>query len=539
MDRINLLPKCLDQLYRSALLICIASIMAGCNWVKPVTVSSDGVLAERYSHSGTVSEDGRFVAFTSIADNLVDNDSNNGFDVFLHDNLSRTTTLITVNSAGVQGGGTSPSISGDGRYVVFLSWDSSILSINDANGAHDLFLRDTVLEETTRITDNTAGFGDTIGDHVISANGRFVAFRAAADTLVATDTNGEDDIFVYDSDSGVTTRVSVDSAGSEADGPSDDPTISADGRYVAFSSYASNLASGDTNGAKDVYLHDRDTGITTRVSVVDDESELQGIHSTFPAISANGRYITFQSEAGGCLPGPTCNSTPGGQLGVGNVNHVFVRDTVTGTTVLVSADSSGTEGSSLSYNPAISGDGRYVAFVSTASNLVAGDTNGERDVFVRDTLIGATWRVSEGAQGEQSLGGTSDQPDISGDGRYVVFTTWATNVFPGDTNGTQRDVVIRAVPEMSIASVVPNMLPIDTTTAVTVTGSGFLPGVTVGSPAVESNVIVVDENTITLDITVPQDATAGAINVMVLLLGTGAGAGTGVSASCIGCVTYF
>jgi Tol biopolymer transport system component len=205
---------------------------------------------------------------------------------------------------------------------------------------------------------------------------------------VPGDTNGAWDIFVHDRKTGETTRVSADSAGNQGNADSSNkPAISADGRYVAFQSRASNLVPGDTSNAADVFVHDRQTGETTRVSV--DSAGNQGnADSHFPAISADGRYVAFQSLASNLVPGDTNNAA-----------DVFVYDRQTGETTRVSVDSAGNQGSIQSGSPsssesigsagssvvvAIGGDGRYLAFASDEFNLVPGDTNGYPDVFVYD-----------------------------------------------------------------------------------------------------------------------------------------------------------
>jgi Tol biopolymer transport system component len=266
----------------------------------------------------------------------------------------------------------------------------------------------------------------------ISADGRYVAFHSDASNLVPGDTNGTWDIFVHDRLTGQTTRVSVASDGTQGNNGSGDPSISADGRYVAFTSEASNLVPGDTNGTWDIFVHDRVTGQTTRVSVASDGSE--GYGSSFSSsISADGRYVAFSSWASNLVPGDTNGWA-----------DVFVHDRVTGQTTRVSVASDGTEGNHVSLLPSISADGRYVAFSSWASNLVPGDTNEVQDIFVHDRLTGQTSRVSVASGGTEG-NGASEFPSISADGRYVAFYSAASNLVPGDTNGTWDIFVAAAV----------------------------------------------------------------------------------------------
>ena len=242
---------------------------------------------------------------------------------------------------------------------------------------------------------------------------------------------------------GTTERVSVASDGTQADnisGRRGAPTSSADGRLVAFDSLASNLVPGDANGFDDVFVRDRATGTTQRVSVASDGTQGNNISSS-PAISGDGRFVAFVSNASNLVPGDTSG-----------VRDIFVHDRATGTTQRVSVSSSGAQGNGASGGsgatndvatiaPAISADGRFVAFESLASNLVPGDTNGTRDVFVHDLQTATTERVSVGGN-KQQANSFSNPESINGDGRFVVFTSFASNLVKGDTN-QQIDVFVR------------------------------------------------------------------------------------------------
>jgi Tol biopolymer transport system component len=190
--------------------------------------------------------------------------------------------------------------------------------------------------------------------------------------LVSGDTNGKADVFVKNMQSGVWTRASVNANGTQGNEVSFDPSISSDGHYVAFTSFASNLTVGDTNGMNDVFVKNMETGVLTLVSG-DEQRGIQGNGDSYdPSISADGRYVAFTSEASNLVPGDT-----------NGVADVFVRDLQTGAITRVSTDASGNQGNQRSEGDAsISADGRYVAFTSQASNLVPGDTNGGADVFV-------------------------------------------------------------------------------------------------------------------------------------------------------------
>jgi len=251
-----------------------------------------------------------------------------------------------------------------------------------------------------------------------------VAFASDARNLVPGDTNGAEDVFVHDLTTGQTVRVSVDSAGTQSNGASFFPVISADGRLVTFASSASNLVPGDTNGAKDIFVHDLTTGQTVRVSVNSAGTQSNGA-SFFPVISADGQSVAFESLATNLVPGDT-----------NGVRDIFVHDLTTRQTVRVSADSAGIQGNGSSSSPSLSADGQLVAFASDATNLVPGDTNGVKDIFVRDLTTGQTARVSVDSAGIEG-NGDSFFPSLAANERLVAFDSFATNLVPGDTNGAE------------------------------------------------------------------------------------------------------
>ena len=345
--------------------------------------------------------------------------------------VAGTTERVSVPSDGTQGNDYSdePSISADGRFVAFWSYATNLVP-GDMNGYSDIFVHDRQTGETTRVSvasDRTEGNGGSYRPS-ISADGRFVAFYSYASNLVPDD-KGHDDVFVHDRQTGATTRVSVASDGTQANGHSHIPSVSADGRFVAFYSYASNLVPGDTNGTHDIFVHDRQTGETTRVSVASDGAQANS-YSYVSAISADGRFVAFESYASNLVPA----DTNGGY-------DIFVHDRQTGQTTRVSVASDGAEGNQTSEQPSISAHGRFVAFRSSASNLVPGDMNGWLDVFVHDRQTGETTRVSVASDGTQG-NNWSSSASISGDGRVVAFESHASNLVPGDTNG-YKDVFVR------------------------------------------------------------------------------------------------
>ncbi len=280
---------------------------------------------------------------------------------------------------------------------------------------------------TTRVSvasDGTQG-NDESWYPSISADGRFVVFGSYATNLVPGNIIGRLDIFVHDRQTGQTTRVSVASDGSQANGrQSHRSSISADGRFVAFGSYATNLVLGDTNDKSDIFVHDRETGQTTRVSVAGDGSQGNG-SSLDPFLSADGRFVAFKSSSSNLVPGDT-----------NNMWDVFVHDRQTGQTTRVSVASDGSQGNDTCDYPSISADGRFVVFSSYSTNLVPGDTNNMWDVFVHDRETGQTTRVSVASDGTQANDKSYySYSSLSADGRFVAFGSYATNLVPGGTNG--------------------------------------------------------------------------------------------------------
>ena len=340
-----------------------------------VSVASDGGQANGGSGMVTVSGDGRYVAFESMASNLVPDDSD-GRDLFVRDLQSQTTSWI-LNAETRSAWGFA--LSSDGRYLSYTSGAPDIVA-DDTNSAADVFVLDRQTGTTRRASVGTGGTqamqGGSWGS--MSADGRFVSFVSASPDLVPGDTNNCADVFVHDLLSGGTTRMSVASDGSQVFQHSIDPSISADGRYVAFDSTAADLVAGDTNGVTDVFVHDRMSGATTRVSVDSDghqvflASILDSYYGWSSRLSADGRYVVFESSARHLVPGDT-----------NGVVDAFVHDLRTGNTARVSVATTGQQANALSRNLVMSADGRSVAFVSSATNLVPQATNSYDDVFVR------------------------------------------------------------------------------------------------------------------------------------------------------------
>lgn len=354
-------------------------------------------------------------------------------------NLSGPTTMASTDSTGAHGSLSSskPSISADGRYVAFYSIAPNLVP-GDTNFVDDVFVKDMLTGQTIRVSTDSNGEQGNGGSCVygvcsrpsISADGRYVAFGSSASNLVPGDTNGGPDVFVKDMQTGKTIRVSTDSDGNQGNLGSGGPAISADGRYVAFETYASNLVPGDTNGKKDIFEKeikwDGSPGNTMRIST--SSAGTQGNDDSghwYPSsVSANGRFVAFHSKADNLVPGDVWRKN----------EDIFVKDTLTGKTYMASTDINGAPGNSESIGPSISADGRYVAFSSLSNNLVTKDINSGFDVFVKDIESGKISLVSTDSFGVQKSDWGGDnpvmglEPSISADGRYVSFTFVSDNL---------------------------------------------------------------------------------------------------------------
>jgi Tol biopolymer transport system component len=264
----------------------------------------------------------------------------------------------------------------------------------------------------------------------LSGDGAIVAFRSDASNLVADDTNETGDIFVHDRRTGETTRVSIDSRGGQSNGRSRDPALNGIGRFAAFRSEASNLAPHDTNGAGDIFVHDRKTGATTRASVDSRGRGASGCGVTGcgcdPVLSADGRFVSFWSSATNLVPADTNGAW-----------DVFVRDLRRHRTSRVSVWSGGSQGEGSSGEPWLSGNGRVVTFASLAP-LTVEDGNEDWDVYIHNRRTGFTTLLTEG-----QAGGLSTDPALSRNGRYVAFYSFATKLVGGDTNRRADVFVLR------------------------------------------------------------------------------------------------
>lgn len=389
-----------------------------------VSAAADGTQANDTSFNPAISADGRFVAFGSLASNLVAGETNVVQDVFVKDLQTNAVVRASSDANGLQGNDTSfnPSLSADGRFVAFLSKATNLVP-DDRNFTTDVFVKDLVTGGIVRASVSVRGVeaNDASLDAAISGDGRFVAFSSLAFNLAPGDRNVSADVFVKDLTTGAIVIASSDSQGISSVGSSADPAISRDGSVVAFSSNAFDLVPGFTGAVTGILVKNLSRGTIALASTASDGR--QANDSSFePSVTADGRFVAFRSAASNLVPGD-----------LNAVSDIFVKDLATGVLTRVSTSANSIEGNDASDAPQISPDGGYVVFRSLASNLVPNDNAATADIFVKDLVTGAVARVSEGPAGlnpnDNSFGAA-----ISADGGVVAFRSSASNLVPGLPN---------------------------------------------------------------------------------------------------------
>ena len=439
--------KVISGLLIAVLAAAAAVAQSTSNLFELISVSSAGVQGNNASGASagfttpsseraSVSADGCVVAFMSMADNLVAEDTNGVADVFVRDRCAGTTERVSVTSKGREGddhSGFSPStsadISADGRFVVFGSQASNFAK-GDENGNSDVFIHDRLTRTTELVSLGLDGLPGTGDAPVISADGNFVAFRSFSDTLVADgNPNFFPHIYVFDRVTHAIERVDVDSNEVIGDSQANNVAISGDGRYVAFDTFADNLAPGpgDQQGI-DVFVRDRVAGTTEGISTLGDNGGFEG-NSFLSSITADGRFVGFSSG----------DTTFGQADANGFSSDAFVFDRQNGTVQIVSRNSSGVQANEESFSPLVAEGGTSVVFVSRASNLAANDTNEEFDVFRRDLVSGVTVRI---AADDQVPANEIVASDITPDGFIVVLITGAQLVAEQNAGANFFDVYV-------------------------------------------------------------------------------------------------
>lgn len=386
----------------------------------------------------SISPNGRYVAYVSDSSNLVAGDNNSQHDVFMYDRITCLTVRISVTSGGNEGNGgarlTFPSLSSDGHYVAFVSEASNLVE-GDSNRKADVFVHDLQSGQTllvSRASDGTQGNGEAV-HALISGDGRYVMFDSFATNLVSGDVNNKPDVFLRDLQSGETRRISSASNGDESNGDSSlgKDMISADGQTLLLASNATNLAANDLNLHYDVFLHDLQSGQTGLAALAPGGAQVNP-NIEDGAISDSGQMIAFASTASNLVSGDNNNQ-----------RDIFVLERQTGQISRVSVSSLLAESNGKSYSTDLSANGRYVTFLSAASNLVADDSNTKADAFLHDLQTGETTRIStgNGFQAEEDI----ETIDLAGSSNFAVFMTRAGNLVNGDNNQTY-DVFLVKVP---------------------------------------------------------------------------------------------
>ena len=402
------------------------------NVVERVSFAFDGNETDDDSWVCSISSDGRFIAFSSDATNIVAGDTNEVGDIFIFDRETGINQRVSIASDGSQANDEpyTCTLSSNGRFVVFGSYATNLVP-NDTNNAVDVFVHDRekgITERVSVASDGTQANGDSY-QVAVNFDGHFVAFKSEATNLVTSDTNKSSDIFVHDRELRITRRISAAFDGTEANGDSMLVRLSSNGRYAAFLSFASNLIPNDPNGTiADYFVHDLQNHVTELIVEANENDTLGwapgGSISIFipPSISPDGRFVGFTSSSDDLVPGDTNMSQDG-----------FLFDRETGIIERYSVSSDGSEADHGSSIPEISAANRFVVFFSGATNLVPDDFNGNLDVFVKDRETGQTERVSiafDGSEGDRF----SVTSNISEDGNYIAYESLAENLVENDSN---------------------------------------------------------------------------------------------------------
>ncbi len=410
-----------------------------------VSVTSNGRPANQASSQPVISADGRFVAFTSKATNLVPGDTNRKTDIFVRDLLLGVTERVSVATNGAQGNDHSnePAISGNGRFVVFTSEATNL--VPESQDRDDwyrgpgiyVYLHDRQTHTTELVSISSSGVPADerawLGD--VSFDGRYVIFSSHCEHLVQPDYNGNRrDVFYHDRVTGLTRMIDLLPNGQNPWEGGSFSGISADGNRIVYRSLDGGLVAGDTNLDFDTFVYDVAAGTTRRVSVTSSGGQGNDMANR-PGISADGWFAVFDTTST-LVTGDTNNRS-----------DIFVHDLAAGTTTRVSVKTGGAQANNHSTQASLSGDGRFVVFISTATNLVTGDTNRQSDIFLHDRQTGVTSRVSLTAGGAEATGGASTAPRIAADGHSVVFLSKAKNLIPGLNPGAAGQIYVRVLGE--------------------------------------------------------------------------------------------
>jgi Tol biopolymer transport system component len=424
-----------------AALICVLS--GGPDRSEParlVTRGPDGRAAQGRSgmHGLDLSARGDRLVFESDAGDLVPGDRNRQPDVFLHDTETGAIRRLSEGPDGTDADGPSrdPHLSADGTWVAYTTHARNLLP-GKSTALGDIVLHDIAGGHAALISrgaDGSEGTGtSSLPD--LSDDGSFIVYQSWSDNLVSGDTNAACDIFLFDRTTGTTTRMSMTPAGGEADGNSTHPAISGDGRFISFSSDATNLVFDDTNGVADLFVVNRETGTIERVNLGPDDCQADAFGGLFPesVLSQDGRFVAYVSLASNLVEIATPSL----------VEQIYLRDRKRGTTRRVSISSTGEAADDRCFCPTITADGRLIGFQSLARNLLGNDRDTVADAYVFDRRTRAV-RVISSAQNTSGARGDCQRIVISPEGCTVAFSSRASDLVQGDENDAS-DVFLKSL----------------------------------------------------------------------------------------------
>ncbi|PTQ87907.1 beta strand repeat-containing protein, partial [Agitococcus lubricus] len=401
------------------------------NSIVRLSLSSTQAQANGASQNATFSVDGTKVVFTSTANNLVAGDTNNVADIFIKDLVTGVVSCVSRDASGNQANGASQNatFSADGTKIIFTSTANNLVA-GDTNNVADIFIKDLVTGVVSCVSRDASGnqANGASQNATFSVDGTKVIFTSTANNLVSGDTNSASDIFVKDLQTGIVTRLTTNSQGIQADGDTYEYNLSADGKKITFSSYASNLINGDTNFSFDIFVKDLQTGLVSRVSTSTNGTQAN-YESYRPIFAPDGQKVLFQSAASNLIVGDNNNAL-----------DYFVKDLNTGELICVTRNVTGQIANGESQYAIFSKDGKKIIFDSYASNLVSGDTNSTSDIFVKNLENGDVIRIN--LANNVQLNNQSIMPVLSNDGGKLLFTSSATNLVAGDSNNASDIFII-------------------------------------------------------------------------------------------------
>ena len=388
--------------------------------VKQITIGLNGEPPNGSSSYPSMSADGKRIVFHSEASNLTEGDTNNSFDVFLYDALSEQLKLISISNEGTQSNGasTNPKISADGRFVMFQSGATNLSSTATANGIKNLYLYDVTNDSLSLFTKNQAGeqANGNSYDFELSADGNYITFTSEATNLTGDDyANNTPRIFLLDRSSNHISLITKPVSSEPVTRPSSNPDITRDGRFIVFRSFSSNLTTDDSNGQYDIFLHDRESGVTKKISKHRDGTQGNS-NSSNPRFSEDGQFVFFISNASTLVDSDT-----------NNLSDIFKFSIEQNSLSRVLIDTAQLQPDYSSAFTSTPFDSRFILFSSHATNLVSGDTNQKSDIFFHDSITGKIRRLSLTASGSES-NGASYAPSISDDYKTVTFASYASNL---------------------------------------------------------------------------------------------------------------